>query len=283
VWAIFHKGFGPSASRGGQDENYVAAMMGMAIPFAYFAIFTETRRVRKMLLALAILVFCGATVVAENASRGGFIGICAVLLYCLAKSPRKWIGLGVLAMIALFVLAFAGPEYWEEISSISDVHGGTADDRLELWTIGLRMFAAHPVFGVGPGNYRWTVGEYQSVEQHAKYGRDLGGTKVVHSLFVELLAEMGLSGALALAALLWLTWRDLRQVERGSTGRRGTVDSDRLRVGRYADAVTGSIVACLINGLFLSLLYFSYLWILIALAVAVAQVSRAQVAAIQPV
>src|SRR5207302_4902709 len=34
-WASLHGGYGPSAAGGGQDENYIAAMMGMAIPLAY--------------------------------------------------------------------------------------------------------------------------------------------------------------------------------------------------------------------------------------------------------
>jgi len=283
-WALFHRGYGPSAAGGGQDENYVAAMVGMAFPFAYFSIFTETHRVRKVLLAIALLVFCGSLVVAEDVSRGGFIGLCSVLLYCLAKSPRKWIGLGIAALIALLALGFVGPRYWHEITTITDIHEGTADDRLELWTIGMRMFTAHPVFGVGPGGFRWTIGEYESQEQRAKYGRDLGGTKVTHSLFVELLAEMGLTGAVVLAALLWFTWRDLREVERGSIGRQGTLtaDGDLLRIRCYTNAVMGSILACLVNGVFLSLLYFSYLWFLVALAGSITQVFRAQVTAERP-
>ena len=284
VWAIIHRGYGPSGADGGQDENYVAAMMGMAVSFAYFTMLTETRRAGKVLLALAIMVFCGAIVVAENASRGGVVALCSVILYCLVKSPRKWMALGVTALIALVVLGFAGPKFWDEMSTITHVHEGTADDRLELWTIGLRMFVAHPVFGIGPASFRWEVGAYQSSEQHLKYGRDLGGTKVTHSLFVELLSEMGLTGAVVLAALLWRTWSGLRQVQRSQIGRNtSTADNDLFQVRRYADAVMGSILACLVNGIFLSLLYFTYLWLLLALADAIMQVFRAQVAAKQPV
>src|SRR5262249_930208 len=39
LWAVFNRGYGPSGAAGGQDENYVAAMMGMAISFSYFSIF----------------------------------------------------------------------------------------------------------------------------------------------------------------------------------------------------------------------------------------------------
>jgi O-antigen ligase len=259
-------------------------MMGMAIPFAYFLILSETSRLKKILFALAIPVFLGATVAADNASKGGFIGICVAFLYCLARSPRKGLTLGTAAVVALLVLGSAGPKYWEEIASITETESGTADDRKELWTIGMRMFAANPVFGVGPSSFRWTIGEYQSDEQREKYGRDLGGTKVAHSLFVELFAEMGLTGAVVLGALVWRTWRDLRRVERGEPGRHEArpPDAEQLRLGRYADAATGSILACLVNGLFLSLLYFSYLYFLVALAGAVAQVSRARMAAPGP-
>ena len=77
----------------------------------------------------------------------------------------------------------------------------------------------------------------------------------------------------------------LRQIQRGRTGRLGALaaDGDFLRLARYTDAVIGSILACLVNAAFLSLLYFSYLWVMLALASAITQVSRARVAAQQTV
>jgi len=280
VWAILHGGYGPSGADGGQDENYVAAMMGMAVPFAYFSIFLETRRVGKILFGLSIAVFCGALVTAANVSRGGFLGLCAVFLYCLARSPRKWHGLFIIVLIGVVVFGFAGRAYWNEIASIEDVHEGTADVRLEIWTIGMRMFAANPVLGVGPGNFRWRVGNYQSAEQRLKYDRDLGGSIVAHSLFVELLAELGTAGAALVIWLLWHTWADLRQVRLGAIARPGetAAASDLVHLRAYADAVAASTLACLVNAAFLSLLYFSYLWLLIAMASAIAQVFRSQVA-----
>jgi len=265
-YAIVHSGFGPAGAAGAQDENYVAAMMGMAISCAYFCIQAEKRRLGKVLLVLSILVFCVAIVV--SFSRGGFVGLCAVVAYCLVRARRRLIGLGVAALIGLTVLTVAGPAYWEEMSTISDVNEGTADLRLEVWKIGLRMFEANPIFGVGPGNFRWVVGDYQSKDQLDKYGRSLGGSIIAHSLFVEMLAELGATGACLFLILLWYTFRDLRQVRR--LGRvSGEVDSLR----HYSDAVAGSIVACLVNGLFLSLFYFSYVWLFMALAVAVRQVA----------
>jgi O-antigen ligase len=273
VYAFFNGGYGPSGAAGGQDENYVAAMMGMAIPLAYFSIFAEKRRVVKVLLALSIGVFCAAIVVGRDVSRGGFIGLCAVFLYCVARSPRKWLGLVLVAVIAVGFVQLAGSKYWDEIATITDTDEGTADMRLDIWRIGMRMWRAHPVIGVGPGNFRWLVGVYQSPEQLEKYGRDLGGSIIAHSLFVELLAELGIAGAVVVAGLLWRTWRGLRQVKGNGTGRanRRMGDGD-LALRCYADAVIGSILGCLVNGVFLSLLYYSYLWLLLAMGNAITQV-----------
>jgi O-antigen ligase len=271
VWAIFNHGYGPSGASGGQDENYVAAMMGMAVSFAYFSIFAAKSRVLKVALVGSILIFLAAVAAGYNVSRGGFIGLCAVLLYCLAKSPRKWVGVVVVVLIVAVVVPFVGPAYWEEIATIGDTTEGTADLRMEIWQIGIRMWQANPVFGVGADNFRWAIGDYQSPEQHEKFDRSLGGSIIAHSLFVELLAELGTLGALVLLLLLWRTWKDLRQVVRAPDVPR------ELRC--YADGLICAVLACLVNGVFLSLLYYSYLWLFISLGSAMWQIWRASIQA----
>jgi putative inorganic carbon (hco3(-)) transporter len=266
VYAVTHEGFGPAGAGGAQDENYVAALMGMAVPCAYFGFQAERRRVAKAVLAASLLLFCLAIVV--SFSRGGFIGLCAVLVYCLARSRRKLIGFAVMGLMVLTLVAMAGHSYWDEMATITDVNESTADLRLEVWRIGLRMFAASPVLGVGAGNFRWAVGDYQSLDQSEKYGRSLGGSIIAHSLFVELLAELGAAGVCLVAVSLVSTYKGLKQTRRLARGR-----GDAAALRHYADAAAGSIIACLINGVFLSLLYFSHLWLFIALAVAMRQIA----------
>ena len=74
-------------------------------------------------------------------------------------------GFLVIGIIALAALIFAGSEYWAEMATITDTSEPTADIRLEIWKVGLRMWEANPVFGVGPGNFR--VGA-----RHVSVGRD---------------------------------------------------------------------------------------------------------------
>lgn len=260
-WAASHSGFGA----GGLDENYVAALMGMAVGIAYFMLFSERRLALRLLLGLSIVVFLSAVAAAFNPSRGGFIGLCAVGLYCLYRSPRKLLGAAVLAMAAGVLLMVAGPAFWAEISTSTDYKGGTGDIRLEIWKCGVRMWEANPFIGVGPGNFRWTIGEFQSAEQFAKFGRSFGGAIVAHSFWVEMLAELGALGVITTVALIWSTWRGLGMVQR-EIKRAGPSSSDELRrLSCYADAIRVGIVATLVNGVFLSLFYYSQLWLLLAL------------------
>jgi O-antigen ligase len=275
AWAVSHGGYGPSGSNGGQDENYVATLMDMGVALAYFALFAERRLGIKIMLGVAMCVFVAAMAVAGNASRGGFVGLCAVAAYCLARSPRKVLGFGVLGGVAVALFLVAGPSFWKEIDSTTDYQDGTGDVRLEIWKTGIRMWKANPVLGVGAGNFRWVIGDYQSAEQTAKFGRSLAGSIIAHSMHVELLAELGSLGAIVVVLLVWRTWIGLGKirVEKPGPGQ-PPVHPDLLRLSCYADALRACILAVLVSGAFLSLLYYSHLWVLVAVGSALPFVHR---------
>ena len=279
VWAVTHGGYGPAGSDGAQDENYVAAMMGMSIALAYFSFFGEKRFTMKALLALSMVVSVGAIALGHNPSRGGFLGLCAVGLYCVSRSPRKGVGIGILGAMAIALLVIAGPAFWEEIRTSTDFQSGTGDMRLELWKAGLQMWIHNPLFGVGPGNFKWMVGEFQSAAQFEKFGRDLGGSVIAHSSHVEMLAEVGTIGALATAMLVWHTWRDLGRVRDEATRLYAAdVSRDYLWIRCQADGLRAAILAILVNGVFLSLFYFSHLWLLLAVGTALPFIMRRRMA-----
>jgi len=278
IWALFSGGNGPAGAHGAQDENYTSAMMCMAIPLAYFSIPLARSRVAKVFYMGALLVYVAAIVI--SSSRGGFLGLLAVALYCIYYSPRRKHALAALAGGALIALASAGPQYWEEMGTITDTSEATADTRLELWTIASRMFAANPVFGVGPGNFRWNVGIYQSAEQLEKFGRDLTYSILVHSTYFEILSELGAVGALLFALVVIRTFRDLNRA-RANAGTirdpsRG-VEADEGRSMRfYSLAISGSLVGFLVPAAFVSFTYFSHFWLMAALGVALTAIAQAR-------
>jgi O-antigen ligase len=277
AWAAAHGGYGPSGGAGGQDENYVAALMAMATALSYFSLFAEKRLIPRLLLGFSIVIFVAAIALADNASRGGFLALCAVALYGVARSPRKLLGLSVLVAGGIALFAIAGQGFWKEIDSTADVHEGTGDVRLELWGLGVSMWRAHPLLGVGAGNYRWVVGDYQTEAQMVKFGHSLTGSIIAHSLPVECIAELGSAGAIALLVLLWCTWRDLGKVVHQIPPPREAppeLDPDLAQLRCYADALRGAILAIMVAGAFLSMLWYSHLWVLLAVGSAVPFVYR---------
>jgi len=274
AWAATHGGFGPAGSAG-QDENYVAALMTMAISVAYFSIFTDKRLWFRVLIGLAMCAYIAAIALAENPSRGGFLALLAVGVYCLWRSPRKVMGVSILGAVSVVLLLFAGDNFWKEIDTTTDYESGTGDIRLELWKAGLRMWKANPVLGVGAGNFRWVLGDYQTQEQFNKFGRSLAGSAVAHSSHIEMIAELGSLGALAMIMLTWSTWKALGTIQRPKRRPGAPPQHPELeQLGHYADAIRCAILAVLVNGIFLSLFYYSYLWLLIAVGSAMPYVHR---------
>ena len=139
------------------------------------------------------------------------------------------------------------------------------------------MWKANPILGVGSGNFRWVIEDYQTPEQFAKFGRGLGGSIIAHSLPVECMAELGSAGAIALLVLIVATWRGLGRVIRQIPGPGKAppdLDPDLAQLRCYADALRGAILAIFVAGAFLSLLYYSHLWVLLAVGSAVPFVHR---------
>jgi hypothetical protein len=300
-WAALHGGYGPAGASGGQDENYVAAAMAMAFPFAFFSLFAARSAPARVFFAGTAGVMLLACVV--SLSRGGALAMGAVLLYCWLTSPRRWLGVALVPLLvgglALIPDGLTGvgrrtdgvesssllARYWGEVKTSTDTTEDTADLRLELWQIAFRMFLAHPLSGVGPNNFIWNSKEYQSQEQTDKYGREL--MAFTHSLYLELLADLGIAGSVLFLMIVYSNFRDLRLVvrrfSRSGSGRRGPPapgeghgglpDADRVRVVCYAHAITASLIGLHVAAAFLPFMYQTYLWTVSAMALALRHIA----------
>lgn len=71
-------------------------------------------------------------------------------------------------------------------------------NRTEIALTDLQMFVAHPLFGVGPG-----MGFFERSTTFL-------GSDAAHTEFTRLLAEHGIPGLVALALLLAMAWRSIR-------------------------------------------------------------------------
>jgi O-antigen ligase len=114
-------------------------------------------------------------------------------------------------------------------AQLNDANYSTIE-RLAHWVAGLRMFRAHPLLGVGAGNYdaayqRYKVPGWDESLTHA------------HNYYINVAAETGALGLLAFLAVvgvaLWLAWRATRATDwrSGARGALAGVDARALAIG----------------------------------------------------
>ena len=255
------------------DENDFAMEMNVAIPFAFFLYQGATAKGAKLLYLFLLGIFVLSSI--STASRGGFLGLVAVGSFCWFYSPRKVWSLVLLTGVLLLVLVAAPQEYWDRMQTITDdstMESGTAGQRMFTWGIGWEMFLANPVFGVGQGNFPWTIGEY--LGGRTWQTKSLAGRQA-HSLYFTLLPELGLLGVFIFGSMVVFNYKDVRYCNRLGirprvTHQRGSGqgDADLEKAAWFGNAILGALVAYLVTSTFISTLYYPTFWILTGLAVA---------------
>lgn len=143
-------------------------------------------------LIFAALVL-SQTRMALMAALAGF-----AIVALLEPRARKW-AMPVLLAVAAVGLAWEFiPNGGRTLTSFMRPYdpGNPQQARWALWDTALRMFRDHPIFGVGPGGYRRLFSSYHpgTLDGEGAWGS-------AHSLYLHQLAERGLVGAAALAAL----------------------------------------------------------------------------------
>jgi O-antigen ligase/polysaccharide polymerase Wzy-like membrane protein len=262
---------GPMRASGPLGEpNFYALTMSLLLPFAGYLAYTARSRIRQ-LAAFAALGLIGAGVVL-SLSRGAavaiFVGV--GLLSALGVLPRRT--LVFLAACGVVLLATV-PSYRERLAELDvagsvrgDAYGNQADGsvmgRYSEMIAATRVFADHPVVGVGLGQFG---------AHYEQYSRDLGisvheGPRDAHNLYLGLGAEVGLVGLICYLGIVVTLLRGLLIVRRRRSSNR---DEAAL-----ATALIASITLLLVNGLFLHIAYMRYMWFLFALAAIAVNLDR---------
>jgi hypothetical protein len=215
------------------DPNELAVMLGAMIPmlFAVSAIAKKRLITAAMLAMLALALY----VVVLTGSRGGQLVIVTVLgVYFVRRYGAK--GLLVGAIVGLPVLMFGGRDGEEAESS--------ALERIELLYEGMDMIRAHPLFGVGIGQFQENTSTYLTA----------------HNSYVLAAAELGLPGA-----LLWmmLVYTSIKIPYVLAT--RPPPGTD-LRLVPFAYALVVSFAGILVGIFFLSFCYKQMLFIYFGLS-----------------
>ena len=115
----------------------------------------------------------------------------------LVQEGRLWFSTEPGAIRTLSRAIVAGDPYDGPVIPLPPPRPTVRPGRLQLWRAAWRMFAAHPIAGVGPDNFRLAYGRYLGLANTDERTHS-------NNMFVEMLAGGGL---LVAAAFGWLAWR----------------------------------------------------------------------------
>ena len=281
IYGILHGGRGPGGHIG--DQNDLALALNSVIPFAFFSLLFAKNLMQKALFGCAFGLMVASVV--ATLSRGGFVGLVPVLLYCFVFAPKKAAMIAIGIALTFGVWMYTPDNYWTEMGTIQETVEGSKqenrDNRYEFWEIAGRMFYDHPILGVGLGNFPYNASRYQSKEQFDRLERVVAG-QAVHSLYFSMLSELGLSGFLIFFAILMYNFRYTSFII--STAKNWGKDQGHLRKSMpageseeffhdlekaryYAHALRASMCGYLVSGIFLSVFTYPHFWLVTALIV----------------
>jgi len=244
------------------NRNFVAHLAAIGTPVVMLVALTARPGFGSLFGGISMAVVAAALVLSR--SRAAWLavlvlGVVVVVLgmrtwsrWCEPRTLRRVIVLGVFAAIGVAAAVWipnrlewkSESPYLDSAAGLVNYKAGSGKGRLVQYTNSLHMTAAHPVLGVGPGNWPVAYPKYAS-RGDPSMSQDEGITSNPwpSSDWVAYLTERGIVGfALLVIAMIGLVGRTIRDLE-VRTGR----DAERVLT---AIALVGTFVAVAVVGAF---------------------------------
>jgi O-antigen ligase len=244
------------------DPNELAALLIPGIVLAFVLMPIARTLFTRTLLILAVTIQAIALVLAQ--SRGGVIALAAAALAGIlwGGRQRRKVLAGVVASVSSVALyAALGSLSLGRFSSF----GGGGTGRVDIWSVALQVFRAHPIQGVGIGNFPVVEGQYAAANLNiSRIDLVLDMHKVAHNTYLNVLADLGFVGFALFVGLLYLVFRAI------ATRIRAAKSSGDLELEGLTRGLLVALAGLLVAYTFISAQYEKQLWLLLGLGLAAA-------------
>ncbi len=211
-----------------KDHTIYGAVIAMMLPIMFVFAFDKSYNVQTRIASLLffIIIFIGIILSFTRAAWLSIIMSYLVYLIFLFKINWRIIVLGIF-VIASILLIYKDPiaekiasnkqssskDISKHIKSVSNIKNDASNlERINRWKSAIRMFKAKPLFGFGPGTYRFQYAPFQRSYEQTYVSTNSGSLGNAHSEYLGPLAEMGLIGALIFVVLIVYTVRTGRRL-----------------------------------------------------------------------
>ncbi len=204
------------------------------------------------------------TVFILTVARSGYLGLAAAFLVVMLFRAKSFLSLKnlllfvlVVAISGLLALVFLGGArnqfFAHSQAPLAGEGQASVEERGETSKTAFKVFAEHPILGIGLGNFGPDYDNYPSQMPE-------GGWQTVNNQYLEILAETGILGLatfiLFLLVLFMYSWRAFRITK-------------NPYLAAFILGCVAALIGILVQYNFFSTLYIIYIWFLMGLLVAV--------------
>jgi len=279
LYGITHRGFGPGGFLG--DENDLCATLLFMMPFSIACTRLLPSSNKRLFHTGVLLAIFGGII--STVSRGGMLGGFAAVGYLIYNSKHRSKAIGAVIALILIALPLTPQLFLDELASIStDISNtsGTVKKRYDSWKISRAIFndSRFTMFGVGLNNSPHWMTQFAYKAKIERPNTYAG--RAVHSLYFQLLADLGIYGILLCSFLFlgsfWSNHRTYKKLRNYLRKRKFDPDSQAdLSVQRqlfFAEnfnyAAAASLVGWIVAGIGVSILYYPTPWLWLGMSVA---------------
>jgi O-antigen ligase len=253
------------------DPNELAAFLLVGLALSAGLALGRGNSTSMRAMATLAVPLCAAGIFL-SLSRGGLVALGAALLAGTIFAGRWRIPITVtlVAVVAGGVLYFTQLAPLPARERVTTTNGGTG--RSDIWKLGLRMVRAHPMTGVGVGNFPVVSPDY-ALQPGTLQRADLvfsSAPKITHNTYLEVMSEMGIPGFLLfVAAVGSCLFCALKAARIWSA--RGDPTMEAL-----ARSVFLGLFGMLVADFFISEMFSKLLWVMLAIGPVLLALARSE-------
>ncbi len=179
----------------------------IVITFAFSKIYENKR---SLLLSIAALMIIGLFLIISRSAILSIIVSLMIISYQINRKYFKRLAFSLLAVILIFLLI---DPLNEIISTLFRLQSGLSR-RDYIWHLSYNIIKDNPIWGLGPGSYKYLEFNYAPVLLNTLPGRaiiDLNiatdGANASHNIFLNFASDMGIPGIMTIFYFIWILLR----------------------------------------------------------------------------
>lgn len=210
-----------------------------------------------------LMPITGLIAIVATSSRGAQLAIIVVGLWFVLRTGKGIkTAFGVLLVGSILYMVMP-----QEQKTRFDTMGEdqTSVERLEHWRFGVDTTIHNPILGIGYSNwlkYCWYKDPFKDIPAVTCH--------LAHNMYVECMSELGIPGLIVFMLMLYQMFK---QNSRTRIYAR-KVDNKFLLFASHG--LDGGLIGLMVSGFFISVLFYPFVWVQLAMTVALNEVSRNQ-------